>query len=399
MTQLTQNQQRMRRLRGPAIEVLKQAHASFQDFVGFYGELPADGAALLQTDLKSDATGVVNRLFGRNMWAQLNVQAPSFGMLAKTQRSKTSTLGWRAKTAFASSGKGGQAEGTIPAAVVSTYFEVSPTPKEHSTQMRVSGMLQDLQDVDDAYGTLEEIQGELAVEHAKEFERALNTDIDTTAGNNVESLDRVPASSANQATVGWTAGDEDIFGIDRSANTWADGEQTVNATAAALTTKALDSLFRRVLKNGGQPTVWHTGFDTWEAIADLYDPRGRYEIGGGLMTGVQVNDAKAADGLAISTFVGQLHGRPIVVTDQAIADSNEISRVNLFDQSNPEGYDKPRLGFDVIRPTQFYLAGERSTRAPQTISFAGDSVLAVTRGQVGCRFFKAQGQDRDRTAP
>lgn len=393
------HKQRMQRLRGAPIEVLKQSHASFRDFVGFYGELPADGAAIAQADLKSDATGVLNRLFGRNLWAQLNVQAPSFGMLAKTQRSKSSPLGWRAKTAFASTGKGGQSEGTIPTAVVSTYFEVSPTPKEHSTQMRVSGMLQDLQDVDDAYGTLEEVQGELATEHAKEFERALNTDIDTTAGNNVESLPRVPASSANQATIGWTAGDEDIFGIDRSAQTWADGEQDAAATARALTTKLLDSMFRKVLKNGGQPTVWHTGYDTWEAIADLYDPRGRYEIGGGLPGGVQVNGATAADGLAMSTFVGQLHGRPIVLTDQAVADSNELSQINLFDMSNPEGHDKPRLGMDMVRPTQFYLAGERSTRAPQTISFAGDSVLAITRGQLGCRFFKAQGQVRDTTVP
>lgn len=409
--------QRMKRLNGSPFEVLKQAQESYKDFLPDYGDVtqqlqkvrqafavpegsPISMEMLRQADYSTSTSGVLNRIFGRGVWPQLNTQARTWDMLPKSQRSRESPLGWRAKSAFASTGKGGQAEGTVPTAVTGTYVEVSPSPKEHSTQARVSGLHQDMYQIDDAYGSLAEIQGEMMVEHAKELERALNTDIDTTAGNNVESVDRIPASSANQAAIGWTAGDEDIFGIDRSANTAFDGTQDAAATARTLTTKLVDSLFRKVIKESANPTVWHTGFDTWESLADLYEARGRFEMEAQSLAGNgKVADADAMEGVGVATFVGRLHGRPIVATDQAIADSNEISRLNLFDLSNPEGMNKPRMGMDIIRPTQVYVAGERSLQAPQVISFAGDSVLLITRAQAGCRFFKVQGQLRDTTAP
>lgn len=388
-------------MRKNSVGILEQARLTHQDLFGAYGA-PAEGDAgtlLEMADVTTATGGVLNKVFGRSMWAQLNAQSQLYASLPKVQIGKGKPYGWRAKTAFASTGKGGTSEGTIPTAVTSTYAEVAPTMKEHATQMRVSGLHQDLADgPDDAYGALVDITAELAIEHAKEFERALCGDIDTAAGMNLESIDRVTASSANQATIGWTAGDEDIYGIDRSANTWANAEQVVAATAETFSTKMWDDLIRNVRKNGGMPTFIATGWETWAHVSEIVEPRGRFEVGVAPQAQAGVGGAVVPDGLTYSAFVGNYQGLPIVPTDQAVADANELPRSYILDISNPEGYDKPRLGLDVLRPTQMYLAGERSGTTPQSIGFIGDSVLAVTRHELGCRFFKAQAQRRDYTS-
>lgn len=383
--------------------ILQQAQATYRDLMGAYG-LPAGGAGdraslMEQADLSSATSGILNKVFGRSMWVQVNQSNNAYGHLPKTQVRRGVPYGWRAKTAFGSSAKGGQTEGTVPTAVAPSYSEVAPTIKEHSTQMRITGMQQDLAEgPDDAYGMLADIVSELAVEHAREFERAITTDIDTAAGVHLESLDRVSASSANQAAIGWTAGDEDIYGIDRSASTWADAVQTVSVAGATITTAAIDAILRQVHQNGGNTVAILTGWDTWANLSQLFEPRGRFDLRYSAAAGPGVGGIASPEGAAISTFINEYQGRPILASDLVVADASELSRLYFEDISNPEGYDKPRLGVDVLRPTQMYMAGERSGTTPQSIGFVGDSVLAVTRHELGCRFFKAQGQLRDRTA-
>lgn len=394
------SKRRMKRLRGSPHQVLRQAALSYRDFFTYYGDPLGDWKKVQQADYTTSTTGLLNRIFGQNIWPQLNIQAPTWNVLPKSQRRRSSPLGWRAKTAFASTGKGGQSEGNIPTAITGTYAEVSPSPKEHSTQSRVSGLHQDMGDIDDTIlSSLQELQQDVVIEHTKQIERALTEDVDTTAGNNVESVDRVSADSANQSTIGWDAGDEDIFGVDRSANTWANAQQDAASTARTLTTSLVDGIFRQVVAEQADPTFWLTGYDTWESIASLYEDRGRFNMDVDMIDNGTQEDAEVAEGLALSTFVGNLHGRPMITTDQAPADSNELSRLYIFDVSNPEGHDKPRMGIDLIRPTQVFLAGEKSTESPQAIDFLGDSVLVTTRAELGCRAFHKQGQLRDTTSP
>lgn len=376
--------------------VVQQAHASRFDFFHAYGDIQADLEKIKQADYTTGTTGLLNRVFGRQTWAQLNVDAPTWDALPFLQLGPNTSLGWRAKTAFASNGTAGQSEGNIPNAITSSFQEVSPTPTESSTQMRVSGLHQDMADIDDvALGAISDVQSDVTQEHSKQIERALHGDIDTTAGNDIESVDRLTASSSNQGTVGWTAGDEDIFGIDRSANTWADAQQDAAASNRALTTELIDqNLLRAVQEEGADPTFWVTGFDTATDIDHLYDDRARIDMEvSDLTPGETVNDAEARDGMHVSTIIGKLHGRPIIQSDQVNQDGS--SRLYLLDTTNPAGRDKPRAGIDIIRPTEVFIAGERSNNMPQAIDFLGDSVLATTRAQLGSRALHKQGQLRD----
>ena len=380
--------------------ILEQAQLTYRDFFAEYpGSAGGKGGLLEMADITSATSGILNKTYGgRAVWAQLNQHTQIYNALPKTDVKRTG-YGWRAKTAFASSGRGGTSEGTIPAAVTSSYYEVAPTIVEHATQMRVSGLMQDLAEgQDDAYGAFADIVAELAVEHAKEFERALTLDVDTLAGTSMTGIDTLTASSENQATIGWTAGDEDFAGIDKSAQTaWADPYQVVAATAGAFSLNTVDQLLRVQRSRGGVPSAFFTGWDTWAGWSALVEPRGRFDVGVAPAARGKVNGADIPDGLTYSAFVSEYQGVPIVPSDQTRADSNEASRLYLMDFSNPEGENKPRAGIDVLRPTQMYLAGERSTGAPQAINFIGDSALAVTRHQLGCRFLRVQAQYRDFT--
>lgn len=402
--------QRMSRHAHNHLAILQDARGSHAAFEDYYGDIAGGVRALQQTringlsvlkqtDYLTSTSGILNRIFGSYAWAQLNILAPTWGALPKSQRSRNSPFGWRAKTAFASTGKGGQSQGTIPTAVVGSYTEVSPTPKESSIQMRVTGLHQDMYEIDDAYGSLRDLNGEVQIEHLKEMERALTEDIDTTAGNNLESVDRLTASSANQAAIGWTAGDEDIFGIDRSANTWANAQQSAAATARALTRALIKGRLTQAIKAGGQPTFWLTGYETWEAIDSLHDAQGRTDVNVGRILNGKQGDADVAEGMQISTLVGEYLGRPIILSDQIEIDSTELPRLYLLDISNPEGQDKPRTGLDIIRPTTVYTAGERTNGMPQAIGLLGDSVLAVTRAELGSRGLPFNAQLRDITSP
>lgn len=382
--------------------ILEQARRSWREeaIMRRLGVTDADLGLVEQADapLISTTSGVLNKIFTRTVWPQVNVRNNLYGALPKLPARKGAPYGWRAKTAFASTGRGGQSQGTIPDSVLSAYFEIAPTIKEHTTVMQVSGLQQDLVDgPDDAYGNLADVAGELSVEHGKEFERALTLDIDTLSSNSMESIDRATASSANQATVGWTAGDEDFNGVDRSAQTWFDAEQDV--AGGALTLKAIDQQLRKVFKNGGETTFYVTGWDTWEAISDLVEPRGRWEIGVASMSTQKVGDSDTPEGMAIATMINRYQGRPLVASDQVQADANELSRFYGLDVGNPEGFVKPRLGIDVLSPTQVYLEGEKSNRGPKAVSYAGDYLTAITRHELVLRFGKAQFQIRDRTAP
>lgn len=410
MTVMTQNRAALMRLRGDPRNILTQARASYKTIravnepleqAGFGGQpYRLLGSLLEAADLKTTTGGVLNKIFGGDyVWAQINVSKQIADSLPASQRSRSSPYGWRALTALGSSGGGGQAEGTVPTAVVGAFFEVAPTIKEHSTQYRVSLLQQNLVNIDDAFGSLVSAQTQLAIEHGRERERAVTTDIDTLAGNNVESVDRLTASSTNQAAIGWTAGDEDIFGIDRSAQTWANAQQDAAATARTLTKKLIRDRLRACRAAGGNPTFIGTGWTTWNALASLYEPLGRVQIDAPMKAEGRVTNATVPEGHAVSELLQSVDGLPVVPSDLAFADANELERMYFLDISNPEAADKPRTGWDIVAPTRVYAAGATSGPAPQAISFVGDSLLAVTQYELGCRTLAFNGQLRDITAP
>ncbi|RLF66127.1 MAG: hypothetical protein DRN30_02725 [Thermoplasmata archaeon] len=332
-----------------------------------------------------------NPIYGAYAWAQLNRESNAFGLLPKVTWSRS---GWRVITDFANTlGTGGIAEdGSIPSATRPTVQVVKTTPKQVAHSFELSDIMSQLAEIgaDDIYGSVDEMRNYFATEHARHINKMLMTDVDTPAGYNFESLDRV-VSGYPESTLVSDATDVDIYGIDRHTSaTWADATINHNGgTNRNLSDEIIRETLSNVKKAGGQPTVMLTGYDTYAKILGLYMNFVRYDdylTQGNVQ--ITVNGVETAEGIDAGVKVSCLYGIPIFTTQDAPVDG--ISRIYILDTSDPEGFGVPRLSFSVLRPTEYY-----ETRDP--FIAGGFKVKGVyrTAGEVVCRFMKAQAKIRD----
>ena len=114
-----------------------------------------------------------------------------------------------------------------------------------------------LSDKDDGLGDIRAIlKEEMGKHHAEHINKMLTGDKGTAAGNNFESLDRVTVGASASAN-------EDMYSIDRSANSWSLAEHNENSgTDRNLSLDQLDDLFQKIWTRGGNPKVILTGYDT-----------------------------------------------------------------------------------------------------------------------------------------
>jgi len=232
----------------------------------------------------------------------------------------------------------------------------------------------------------------------------LTQDVDTPAGNDFESLDRVTASStmdstgtAYAATVSGgastthtahisAASDVDIYSIDRSANTWADAEidlaSDAGLTERTLSLDHLDNMFQKIWVRGGNPKVILTGYDTLMRIQQLLQSQQRF------MEEKRVtptyNGVKGVPGVEAGFIVATYNGVPIIPSKDIAADG--ISRMYFLDTDY--------LWFSTGIPTQYFESGIE-TGDPFAINRLGQEGLYRTLGEVWTTFFRGQGSVRD----
>lgn len=359
----------------------------------YYGGGITEQVVKVDAPVLSSTTGVLNQVYGAQVWSQINQEANVWGVLPKNPWDKS---GWRVMTARAgSSADGAVAEnGAIPDSTKPTFSEIAATLKtvahtfnvsHHQHLLALSG--------DDAIGRIEELRQLFANKHREALNQQLLRDVDSTAGNRFESIDRVCSSLAEEALI--DAGDSDIYGIDRSdtANSWADAYVDHNSgTDRKLSDTMLRTMLNTVQENGGKPVVWITGHDTMTSIMGIYDAQVRYSPLGQATFRVGVNGIQTEDGIGVGINVATLYGRPLILSKDVVKDT--ISRVYLLDTSDPEGFGKPRLGIDVAMPTQYFEAG-MVTGDPFGIDKIANEGMFVTMGELKCRNFKAQGKIRD----
>ena len=242
------------------------------------------GSELLKADapLLSTTAGTYQAIYGRKVWSQLNQEFNAFSILPKKPWDRS---GWRVVTAKPSFAKGGGVaeNATLPDTTKPTFQQVAAKPKTVAHTFDISEVAIFLADKDDGMGDIRSVlKEEVGKHHAEHINVMLTQDVDTPAGNDFESLDRVTAAStmdstgtAYAATVSGgastthtahisAAADVDIYSIDRSANTWSDAEVNCAADAAAASRRTLsldhlDTLFQQVWERGGNPKVILTG--------------------------------------------------------------------------------------------------------------------------------------------
>ena len=359
------------------------------------------GSELLKADspMLSTTAGTYQAIYGRKVWSQLNQEFNAFSILPKKPWDRS---GWRVITAKPNAGTlhGGVAENaTLPETVKPTFQHVAAKPKTIAHTFDMSETAIFLADKDDGMGDIRSVlKEEMGKHHAEMINKMLLTDVDTPAGNNYESLDRITAAFHDDGTTASTTGmndghsdlsandDLDIYSIDRENNSWSNAEMSNNvvsdtSTDRVLSLDQLDDLFQRVWERGGNPKVILTGYDTLMRLQQLLQSQQRF------MEEKRVtptyNGVKGVPGIEAGFIVATYNGVPIIPSKDVQKDT--LSRMYLLDTDY--------MYFSTAIPTQYFESGIE-TGDPFAINRLGQEGLYRTMGEVWTTFFGAQGQIR-----
>tara|TARA_R110000744_G_scaffold265307_3_gene379490 strand:+ start:884 stop:2050 length:1167 start_codon:yes stop_codon:yes gene_type:complete len=358
------------------------------------------GSELLKADapMLSTTAGTYQAIYGRKVWSQLNQEFNAFSILPKKPWDRS---GWRVVTAKPSKTVGGgiAENGTLPDTTKPTFQHVAAKPKTvaHSFDMSETAIF--LNDKDDGLGDIRSVlKEEMGKHHAEHINDMLLQDVATAAGNDMESLDRITVGSitasgnaANTMDFGsnstdyGAAGVEDIYSIDRSANSWSEAEVNTSGsdeTNRTLSLDQLDDLFQKIWVRGGNPKVMLTGYDTLMRIQQLLQSQQRFMEEKRVVP--TYNGVKGVPGVEAGFIVATYNGVPIIPTKECNADA--ISRIYMFDTDY--------LYFSTAKPTQYFESGIE-TGDPFAINRLGQEGLYRTMGEVWTTFFGGQGSIRD----
>ena len=349
------------------------------------------GSELLKADapMLSTTGGTYNAIYGRKVWSQMNQEFNAFSILPKRPWDRS---GWRVLTDKPNSGAvhGGVAENaTLPDTVKPTFQHVAAKPKTvvHTFDMSETAIF--LADKDDGMGDIRSVlKEEMGKHHAEMTNKMLLLDVDTTADNGFESIDRVTTGDSTGMTAGthYTAGREDIYSINRdgTANSWSYAEVNADtgATDRVLSLDQLDDLFQKIWVRGGNPKVMLTGYDTLMRLQQLLQSQQRF------MEEKRVtptyNGVKGVPGMEAGFVVATYNGVPIIPSKDVKADT--ISRMYFLDTDY--------MYFSTAIPTQYYESGIE-TGDPFAINRLGQEGMYRTMGELWTTFFGGQGSIRD----
>ena len=345
------------------------------------------GSELLKADapLLSTTAGTYQAIYGRKVWSQLNQEFNAFSILPKKPWDRS---GWRVVTAKPSTAVGGgiAENGTLPDTTKPTFQNVAAKPKTIAHTFDMSEVAIFLNDKDDGLGDIRSVlKEEMGKHHAEHINQMLLEDVTTTAGNDLESLDRITTGN-NSMTSGthYDDGDEDIYSIDRSANTWSFAEDSADSSSAnrTLSLDHLDEIFRLVWERGGNPKVMLTGYDTLMRIQQLLQAQQRFMEEKRVVP--TYNGVKGVPGVEAGFIVATYNGVPIIPSKDVAKDG--ISRIYMLDTDY--------MYYSTAKPTQYFESGIE-TGDPFAINRLGQEGLYRTMGEVWTTFFGGQGSIRD----
>ena len=360
--------------------------------------LQGDLLELMKTagTVATTTTGILNKVYGALVWAQLNQEANVFGMLPKNTWIRS---GWRVKTAMATSTDTDisiSETASLPATVYPDIQLVYATPKIQVETFDVSDVLEAMSSVssDDIWGAVHQVRAEIGTEFVKLINKQLTHKVaeapsDSTRSKAFESIDRICSKAGEQ---GYTSGWEDVYGIDRDTASWANAYVNDSSTLRDLTDSLIRNTIMECRKRGANTNVMLTGYDTYATILGLYMTYVRHlplqetkvQFGlGGVMT---------AAGLDVGINVASLYGIPLLHSVDVAkgAGTGEISYMYFLDTSDPEGYGFPRLGISVLRPVEYFETRDYLLLNKFAIRGAYRMI-----GEVTARFLYGQGKLRD----
>jgi hypothetical protein len=245
----------------------------------FFESTDEFGSASLGTSLKAaygiGTGGIYNKRYGTEAVVNVIYSDEIMGLSPKRPYLKSGHP--LLSAASATSGGGIALGGSVPAGDVRTYSQGSIAPKLHGKTVDINKSYKALEGKDDLISS-DQLVRDTGSEWKDLIDRALVLYFDTASGNNIETVDRLTASSVEVTACGETAGDEDFMGIDKSANTWFNPyvSQAANVPRAYKLKLIVDALaaVEPYAKGprGRFAYMLMTGYDTYWRTADQVGP-------------------------------------------------------------------------------------------------------------------------------
>ena len=369
---------------------LHYAPTYFPDF--FQDIKRADDPVLTTT------SNFLNVIYGLDLWNQLDLTQVTWRMMpavmwyGRGQRLVTSRHAVAPEVAE---------NGAIPDTDQFGVKVSQSAPKTiiHSFDASLQAILES--QYDDTYGNPIEAQKPLIeLEHGKDINGAFWQDFDTLAGNSVESIDRLTSTVAGRTAVSYTAGDEDIFGIDKSVDTDLDvaymdhNSGTDRDFSLKLLDDALKSVRRFWVNSPGAQPVWITGEDTYErwnrelAAQQRFDSGEKVKFTAGGIDGLKYDPTgNQQGGFALRSY-REWNNKPIPIVVDPDVPQDTLSRVYLI-LLGPNATHKR-----ILLPTTYFENG-MSEDNPFLLNKLNTESAFVTMMELGCRNFPANAQIRD----
>jgi hypothetical protein len=369
----------------------------------------AGGAGAVSMNLAKDApmvsttdtNGFFNTQFGASMFRQLNEASVLYGALPQYAYSRN---GFRAQTTrFLDSGAGQAENASLPATIKPTTATVTVGLNENAITAEYSERLRLLatktkDDAADLAQILDRAKGS--------FIRAIDADMNAsvaagTAGNNIESIDRICSSYAEVSNCSITSGYATIYGLSRdSGATWADAQVDHNSgTTREIDDSIVQNLMQLTHSAGADPKsqFWYTGADTARQLRSLYQNQLRYNSPAeNNPVGAGVEDGGKASGYNFGVEMGTLFGRPLYVAPTGVpaatGSSTPLSNLYLLSAQYDQFYGEPALGIKVLQAPMIAQTLLSTYPAHQKL---GNKFVLYAAMQLECKRFNIQGKARD----
>jgi len=349
-----------------------------------YPEL--DGGRILKADapIATTTPGVWQARNGILAWINVNHERNLMAALPKKpwDHSGLRFLSGKART----TPQGVTETATIPDSEKSDYVTATAKPKIQVDVGEVTQLMNLVSAYDDAIDALEMERKEKAELHAELINVAFLTDVDTLAGNNFESVDRIVSAYTEVANCGITAGDSDIYGIDRDAGAgWSDAQVEHNSNVDRdLSLGLIDDLFAAIWGEGAKPNLIVTGVDTFVRWGALLQTEQRF-FGEGKFVATVNGVQSVGEGYEGGFLLSSYHGAPILCSQAVPKDT--ISRIYMLNTDY--------LYFKLLQPTKYYESGIDVTKDPWPVGKLSNKFMYETIGELICTKFHVQGKIRD----
>lgn len=371
----------------------------YYDFYPKYTRKDTGGLSKADNILDTTDSAYRNVVFGSEVFSLLNSEANLFALLENRAWTKSGERIVDGRDSARTLGSGGVGEGgSLPDTIHPQLSEYEQDPASIVHTFNVSQEKQllaqtDDDDLDDPFDFLRRWYGEGTEhqtgmgEHPKDINSMLLTDTDTTAGNNMESIDRV-ISDGSESSLLSAASDNDIYGFDRSANEFEANVDHNSDTDRSFTIDLMDDAIESVKSNSGKNPVqddgyfWLTGHDTYKVIEQEVGGKERLEP---VRTQVGLNGVQTNPGDDVGIITQSYKTIPIFESNDVVQDT--LSRVYLVDSET--------MYVKTLLPTQFYSTGIDVDDNPFAVDSLTNEGAFVTIGQLTCTNPAAHAKIRD----